>query len=606
MRQTPLALALGVAFIASAHAETLPEFVGETIVVTPTRTDQSLDQTLAPVIVITRADIMRLQAKSLIELLSGQAGITLANSGGAGMQTSIFMRGSNSNHVLVMVDGIKIGSATTGAAAFQDIPVEQIERIEIVRGPRSSLYGSEAIGGVIQIFTRKGGGALQPSVSLTAGSYGTLRATANVSGGGTQAWFNLGAGYSETEGFDSCRGAVAGCFANDPDRDGYTNQNLNLRGGYRFAPGSEIDLHLLRAEGETAFDGSIFSGDTGETVQQSMGAGLKLRLAPHWTLRANVGQSVDKLDLYYQGAYNSSFHTRRAIYSLQQDVAVGRDHLFTLGADHQNDKLDSSTNYSVNSRDVTGVFAQYQGQFGAHSIQVAMRHDDNSQFGSYRTGNMAWGYAFDSGLMFGLGYGTGFSAPTFNQLHTPFGGNPNLQPEESRSLEASLAGKLPGGRWQATLFDNRIEQLIVGFPAANIARARIRGMELTANARVDAWLLAGSLTLQNPETDSGINEGRVLPRRAQQSLRLDIDRSVGPDWQFGATVRVEGERFDNASNSIRLAGYGLLDLRAEYRLARDWKLAASVENLFDKAYETVYFYNQPGRAGFLTVRYQPR
>lgn len=601
MRQTQLALALGVAFVSFASAQTL-----ETIVVTPTRTDQSIHETLAPVSVITRQDIERLQAHTLAEILAGQAGVTLANSGGAGKQTSVFMRGSNANHVLVMIDGVKIGSATTGAAAFQDIPLNAIERIEIVRGPRSSLYGSEAIGGVIQIFTRQGGGALAPSAGISYGSHGTRQASAHLGGGGSNAWFNVGLGYLETDGFNACRGSSAGCFANEPDRDGYRNKNINVRGGYRFSPGNAIDLHVLRAEGENEFDGSIFSGNTSETIQQVAGASLKLRLAPNWNMRASAAQSLDKSDNFYNGAYNSTFDTRRNTLSLQQDVSIGRDHLLSLGVDRQDDKVTSSTNYTVKQRDVTGVFAEYQGQLGAHSVQLALRRDDNSQFGQHSTGNAAWGYAFGNGLRLGLGYGTAFSAPTFNQLYWPGFGNPNLQPETSRNREASLAGKLPGGRWQATLFDNRIEQLIAGFPSTNIAKARVEGLELAASSRFDDWTLGVNLTLQNPESASGANSGRILPRRAQESLRVDLDRKLGAAWQLGATLRAEGERFDDAANSIRLGGYGLLDVRAEYQLARDWQLAARVENVFDKQYETVYFYNQPGRAAFVTLRYKPR
>ena len=192
MRQTTLTLALGVVFSSFAYAESLPEFVGETIVVTPTRTAQTVDDSLASVSVVTRSDIERMQARSLADVLQGMVGVTLANNGGDGKLTSMFLRGANSDHVLVLIDGVKVGSATTGTAAFQDFPLHLIERIEVVRGPVSSLYSSEAIGGVIQIFTRKGGGALTPSASMTAGSNNTRGATVGLSGGGEQGWFNAG------------------------------------------------------------------------------------------------------------------------------------------------------------------------------------------------------------------------------------------------------------------------------------------------------------------------------------------------------------------------------------------------------------------------------
>ncbi len=606
MRQISFALALAAGFAAPVRAESLPEFTGDPVVVTPTRTEQGLDQTLAPVDVIGREEIERLQANDLVELLAGQAGITLANSGGAGKQTSIFMRGSNSNHVLVLIDGVKIGSMTTGQAAIQDLPIDRIERIEILRGPRSSLYGSEAIGGVIQIFTRKGGGGTRAAASATYGSHDTVRLDANLAGGGARAWFDIGLGYTDTNGINACRGAAAGCFADEPDRDGYENRSLNLRAGYRFAPGTALDLSYLRAEGETEFDGGIFSGNFSNTVQQVAGAAFRWQVASWATLRASVGRSLDKSDNLFNGVFVSNLDTRRDSFSLQQDFAVADGQLLTLGADRQNDRLDTSLAFAVTRRHVTGFYAQYQGTYAGHAVQAALRNDDNSQFGNHVTGNAAWGYTLAGGTRLGLAYGTAFSAPTFNQLYFPGFEQPDLEPEKSRTLEASLGGGLPAGRWQITGFRNRIRQLITGFPLENIGKAEIAGVELTADTRFGGWTLATSATLQDPETRSGANRGKTLQRRARESLRIDLDRRLSPDWQLGATLRAEGKRYDDAANAVRLHGYALVDLRAEYRLRPDWFVAARVENLFDRDYETVHFFNQPERTAFVTLRYRPR
>ncbi|KVW95447.1 TonB-dependent vitamin B12 receptor [Thiobacillus denitrificans] len=605
MRQTTLALALGVAFIPFAYAETLPEFVGETIVVTPTRTAQTVDDSLASVSVITRSDIERLQARSLADVLQGMVGVTLANNGGEGKGTSIFLRGANSDHVLVLIDGVKIGSATTGTAAFQDFPMHLIERIEVVRGPVSSLYGSEAIGGVIQIFTRKGGGALTPRASLTVGSNNTRGATAGLSGGGEQGWFNAGVAHTRTDGFNACKGLPGvACFTNEPDNDGYRNTAFTLRGGYRFAPGSELDLHALRAQGDNEFDGTF--QNQSEFVQQVIGAGITHRFNEAWRVKLSAGQGRDESDNFKNGVYSSTFNTRRNSASMQNDFSLGRDHLLTLGLDRQEDHVRSNAAYAVTRRDTTGVFAEYQGQWDKHRVQLALRGDDNSQFGRHTTGNVAWGYPVMTNLDLRLAYGTAFKAPTFNQLYYPGFGNPNLRSETSRNIELGLGGRLSGGRWSATLFDNRISDLIAGFPPANINRAEIRGLELAANRRFGAWDAAVNLTLQDPENaSSGANQGKVLPRRAQESLRIDIDRRLGV-WRLGATLRGEGERFDNESNTRRMAGYALLDLRAEYRLAAAWSLGARLENLFDVDYETAFGYNQPGRGAYLTVRYQPK
>ncbi|MHB0918945.1 MAG: TonB-dependent vitamin B12 receptor [Thiobacillus sp.] len=605
MRQTPLALALGVVFIASAHAETLPEFVGETIVVTPTRTAQTVDSTLASVSVVTRSDIERLQARSLADVLQGMVGVTLANTGGDGKGTSIFLRGANSDHVLVLIDGVKVGSATTGTAAFQDFPLHLIERIEVVRGPVSSLYGSEAIGGVIQIFTRKGGGALSPSASVSLGSNNTRGATVGLSGGGAQGWFNAGVAHTRTDGFNACKGLPGvACFTNEPDDDGYRNTAFTLRGGYRFAPGSELDLHVLRAQGDNEFDGNF--QNQSESVQQVIGAGVAHRFNDVWRIKLSAGQGRDESDNFKDGVYSSTFNTRRNNASLQNDFNLGRNHLLTLGLDRQEDHVSSNTAYAVTRRETTGVFTEYQGQWDRHRVQLALRGDDNSQFGRHTTGNVAWGYPVMENLDLRLAYGTAFKAPTFNQLYYPNYGNVDLRPETSRNVEMGLGSRLPAGRWSATLFDNRIRDLIAGFPPANINRAEIRGFELAANSRFGEWDVAVNLTLQDPENASpGANQGKVLPRRAQESLRIDLDRRLGA-WRLGGTLRGEGERFDNDSNTRRMAGYALLDLRAEYRLAPDWSLGARLENLFDVDYETAFGYNQPGRGAYLTVRYQPK
>ena len=605
MRLTSLSLALGVAFISAAHAETLPEFVGETIVVTPTRTAQSADDSLASVSVITRSDIERLQARSLADVLQGMAGVTLANNGGAGKATSVFLRGANSDHVLVLIDGVKVGSATAGGAGFQDFPLQLIERIEVVRGPVSSLYGSEAIGGVIQIFTRKGGGPLTPGASVTVGSYNTREATVSLAGGGAQAWFNAGLTHARTDGFNACKGLPGvACFTNEPDNDGYRNTAVTLRGGYRFAPGSELDLHALRAQGDNEFDGKF--QNQSESVQQVVGADYSHRFNDIWRVKLSAGQGRDESDNFKNGVYSSTFNTRRNSASMQNDYSLGRDHLLTLGLDRQEDRVSSNTVYAVNRRDTTGVFAQYQGQWDKHRVQLALRSDDNSQFGRHTTGNVAWGYPIGPALDLRAAYGTAFKAPTFNQLYYPGFGNPDLRPETSRNIELGLGGRLAGGRWSATLFDNRISDLIAGFPPANINRAEIRGLELAANRRFGAWDAAVSLTLQDPENaSSGANQGKVLPRRAQESLRIDLDRRLGA-WRLGGTLRGEGERFDNESNTRRMAGYALLDLRAEYRLAAEWSLAGRLENVFDVDYETAFGYNQPGRGAYLTLRYRPK
>ena len=579
------------------------------IVVTAGRVAQTAEETLASVTVITREDIERSQALSVPDLMRGVPGVSLSNNGGPGKSSSVFLRGTDSGQVLVLIDGVKVGSATLGSTAFEHIPVEQIERIEIVRGPRSSLYGSEAIGGVIQIFTRKGGGVLKPSFSLGVGSYDTYKGSAAVSGGGANSWFSASLSGVDTQGFNDCNGEpnVAGCFTYEPDKDGYRNLSGNLRAGHRFDNGAEVDVHWLRTEGDSKFDGD-FQNES-ETLQQLLSAGLRLTPMDIWALSLKAGRSRDESDNFKDGAFSSRFESERDTLSWQNDLTLASDHLLTLGVDYQDDKVSGTTAYTVTTRDNVGLFGQYLGRFGMHDLQASLRGDDNEQFGSQTTGSLAWGYEFGGGLRLTASYGTAFKAPTFNELYFPEFGNPNLSPEESASIEAGLSATTAWGSWSVNLYQTDIDDLIAFdadiFAPANIDAARIRGLEAVLDARLGQWDLSSNITLLDPiNKGDGPNRNKRLARRAKQSLRMDLDRSFDR-YSLGATLLGVGRRYDDIANSRELDAYVTLDLRGEYRFAQAWRLQARIDNLFDEEYETAAFYNQSGRSVFVTLRYQP-
>jgi len=598
------------AILLSAQSTFASEFGPLRVVVTASRVAETTDDTLAAVSVITRDEIERQQSKSVQDVLQGLAGISITNNGGPGKATSVFLRGTESDHVLVLVDGIKVGSATLGTTAFQHIPVEQIERIEVVRGPLSSLYGSEAIGGVIQIFTRKGGGELNPFFSIGGGSYDTYNASLGLSGGGERGWFNLSASGIDTEGFNACNGKSspggAGCFTIEPDDDGYRNLSGSLRAGYRFEGGLEIDAHALKTKGESEFDGSFVNES--ESVQQVLGGSVRFSPLDVWQVTLAAGRSEDESDNFKDGSFQTRFESERDTVTFQNDISITDDHLFTLGVDYQKDRVDGTTAYAVSSRDNKGLFTQYQGAIAAQDIQLSLRRDDNEQFGEHNTGNAAWGYALNKGLRFKASYGTAFKAPTFNELYFPGFGNADLRPEESRSIEFGLSGRAGWGRWSSNIYETQIDDLIAFdasiFAPANIDQARIRGLEMTFAAQVEAWNFTTNFTLLDPENRSnGTNRGNVLPRRAEQSLRFDATHHVGK-YTLGATLFTEGKRYDDFANTRELSGYASVDLRAEYALTKDWLLQARVENLLDKEYETAAFFNQPGRGLYMTLRYQ--
>ncbi|GAA5074092.1 TonB-dependent vitamin B12 receptor [Lysobacter panacisoli] len=607
-RVLAVALLSSISALAPAFAEGGATDLDE-VVVTATRTAQTQDQTLAAITVIDRAEIERLQPASVPDLLTGRAGISLANNGGVGKSTSVFLRGTESDHVLVLIDGVKIGSATSGGASLQDIPVEQVERIEIVRGPFSSLYGSEALGGVIQIFTRRPQGAFAPSLSAAVGSEATQRYSAGVAGRTQDAeqrgWYSINAAYQSTDGINAYRGTRN--F--DPDKDGYRNSSLTLQGGWRFDEQWDADARVFRAEGHNEYDGS--ANNEADTVQQAIGTRVRYTPSERLKITAGLGTSADLSDNFLNGVYSSTFDTRRELGSLQADIGIA-DALLTLGFDWLGDKIDSNTDYARDRRINRGAFAQWQQAFGTHSLQASARRDDDSQFGGETTGSVLWGWDFTQALRLSASYGTAFKAPTFNELYFPGYGNPDLGPETSRSVELGLRGEHGWGTWSLNAFDTKIDDMIafdssLGATGApnNIDRARIQGVEGVIGTQLAGWDLRSSLTWLDPRNDGdNPNHDNLLPRRAKQSGRIDADRRFG-DFSVGASVTGAGERYDNLTNTTRLAGYGLADLRAGFAFDEAWSVQASVANVFDKRYETAALYNQPGRTWLLTLRYQP-
>lgn len=594
----------------SGFAETsITENRSETVVVTATRTAQTADQSLSSITVITNDDIERQNATSLQEVLQSVAGITMASNGGQGTLSSLFLRGTNSDHVLVLVDGVKVGSVTAGLTAFEFLPVEQIERIEIVRGPRSSLYGSEAVGGVIQVFTKKGQGRMRPALSLAAGTYDTYRAVASVSGGDNKINYSATMSSYDTDGFNACDGQPPfdGCGVIEPDDDGYryTSGGLNL--GYQLSESTKLQLNWLRSDGDVKYDG--FYNQT-KSRQQVGGIKVSQDFGARWFASFQVGQSKDQRDNFNNGAFLNFSNTERNSAVWQNDFLLGNNTELTMGLDYQDDQLDDSFGYDQTSRANKGFFAQYITEYGRQNYQVAARYDDNEQFHDHKTGSLAWGYDIDKQQRVTVSYGTAFIAPSFDDLYFPGFGNPDLKPEESQSFEIGYRSSQRWGVWSINAYQTEIDNLIVyslvsSLPE-NIEKASIKGLELIINARIANWDTQFDLSLTDPENRSGnTNYGNQLPRRPEKTARLVINRSLGR-YKVGGAIIVNGKRYDNPSNSVELGSYYTLDINASYRATADWRLGASAKNVFDEDYETVDYYNNAGRNYLVTVSYQPQ
>ncbi|WP_028240835.1 TonB-dependent vitamin B12 receptor [Stutzerimonas azotifigens] len=586
--------------------------------ITASRTGNS-PVSIASSSLITRDDIERLQAGSVPELLQRLAGVSVTSNGGRGKSTSVSIRGTSDKHVLVLIDGVRVGSATSGSAALQSIPVEQIERIEIVRGPRSSLYGSEAMGGVIQIFTRRGGDGFKPYFSAGAGSRSSYSGSAGVAGGQGNGWFNLGVSSESTDGINAraYRSSAPGAF--EPDTDGYRELSGHLRAGYRFDSGLELDGSWLQSENHSDFDSRSSSGASGRDAYsdgslQAISGRARFSPQAFWDVTLQAGHSEDLSDNFQDGRFYSRFDTRRDSATWQNDFHVGEAQLLTLGMDYQKDRIDSSDSYVEDSRYNRGYFVQYQAAFGRHGVQAGLRRDKDEFFGSHDTGSLGYSFELSEALTLTAAYGTAYRAPTFNDLYYPASaytaGNPDVKPEESESYEIGIRGSHGWGEWSVNAYENQIEDLIVWAGTSpmrpeNVDVARIRGIETTVATVLAGWDLAANLTFMDPQDRSKANHGHLLQRRAKRQFNLDLDRQFGTVG-LGASLYAASERFDKASNAedSRMPGYALVDLRGEYRLDDAWRLQARLANLFDREYETTQTYEQPGRALYFTVRYQ--
>lgn len=582
------------------------------IVVTASRVEQPRSAALAPLTIITRADIERLQPPSLMELLASTPGALISNSGGRGKAGSVFLRGTGGGQTAVLMDGVRIGSVSVGAPALPYIPLDQIERIEIVRGPFSSLYGSDAIGGVIQVFTRRGGVGSSSNASVGVGSHGMQQAALGASTASEQGWASVQASHERTDGINACRvgaaGAFAGCFVDRPDRDGFRNSALTLNGGYRFDSAWSVDGVAFRSQGRSDVD--VFSSDRTDYSIQTVGGQLHYQPSEDVKLSMRGGSSTDFSTNRLDGAATDHFDSRRSVASLQADVALAPG-LLSIGYDWERQSLASSTQYEVDQRIIRGLFAQWQASLGVQSLQASLRRDDNSQFGGKTTGSVLWGWDLSDELRLSANYGTAFRAPTFNDLYYPGYGKATLRPESSRTLQLALRGTPDWGHWSIEAYRNEIRDLIefdaASYSPGNIGRARIVGIDAVLGGQWLGWSLRSTASLMRPrnETAHGLNRGNLLPRRARRMLNLEADRPFGR-LNIGASWRLVDRRYDDIGNRNALGGYGLLDLRAGWLIDAAWRVDLALNNALDKNYETAWYFNQPGRTYMLTLSWRPQ
>jgi len=572
------------------------------VVVTANRAPVPLSETLSAVTVLTREDIERSQAPDLLTLLARQAGIDVARNGGPGQASTVFLRGGNSGHALVLVDGVRINPATQGAPDFAHLPLLQIERIEIVRGPRAALWGSDAIGGVIQIFTRDPSAAF---FEVKGGSYGRVDAGAGAGMARGESRFGIAVGHERLQGFDATNDNYP--FGDYPDEDGYRNRNAVLRAG-AVAGGQRLALSALATNAFVEFD-------EGETDAKTRVYALAVdgALGGGWSHALVLGRSTEDLRT---PAYGSTFGSARNTLDWSLSKSLGKAGAIDLGLNLARETGYSWEDYTGGfeaSRHNRAAFLAWRGRFGRQSWEASVRHDDSSQFGGASTGSLAWGWQAAPQWRVRANLGQGFRAPDFNALYYPgfqvapgvvlFAGNDLLEPERSRTAEAGLDWTPSADtRVGLSLYRSRVDDLIVFagalFQATNIARAQIDGAELEFATRVGALSLRGQAGWLDAR-DAGT--GEPLLRRAPRKAALSADWAFGNGASAGIDFSAVAARPDVAN--ARLGGYGRVDLRAMLPLRAGWRLEGRLENVGDRDYQLVDGYATPGRSGMLGLRW---
>lgn len=567
------------------------------VLVTATTTEITEAESLASVTVIDKATIEKQQPQEITELLAGQPGIDIVTNGGYGKSTSIFTRGSNSTGTKLLIDGVPIQSLSLGSSSWQYLPVAQIERIEIVRGPKSSLYGSSAAGGVVQVFLPEADLTSKATVSLGGGSFNTKQVEASVSGSSSNANYLLSVGSFDTDG------TTVKEQAGDM---GFSNDNILARFGYNFDSGAYAKALIMRAEGEsdyTTFSNALRSNDY---VNQVIALTGGVDVTDDWQSEIQVRESRDDYDvLDEQGIANGTYFNSKSFGVRWNNTLWLGDNELVVGAEHIQDEFNGSY---TKDRTSNSVFAQSYSQFGQASLQLNIRADHYDEYDTQTTGGIALGYQLDDVYTLRASGRTSFTAPTFNSMNAENWGYTLanvIRPETSETIELGVRGDYQYGYWDAAVYQADYDDLIAwAFPTVgNVDKARVRGLEFAMGTDIDQWSLAFSATVSKAENQSeGANKGNRLVRRAQKSARIDVDRHF-EDASLGFTVATYGDRYDDAENSTLLPGYGLLNLRASYDFAEHWDAKLTVKNALDKSYQTSEGYNNPGRGVFLTMNY---
>ncbi len=614
---SPLCLCLLAAFAASASAQTTLH----PVVVSGSREPQPLDLVTADVVVIDAERIRNSTADSVEDLLRREAGMQLARNGGPGKSSGTFIRGASSNSVVVLIDGVRIGSATLGQAEFEGIALAQIDHIEVLRGPGSSLYGADALGGVVQIFTKRGEGAARITANGAVGSYRSYEVGVGVSGA------QQGFDYTVSLGRDGSRGISTlkpgDQFGNyNPDDDGYKRDSAVFKLGYAPAAGHRIGLSWNHSRLDSQYDGSEYLASNnfnqdatpdfrGLLKNDVVSLDYRGAITPAWTMSAQLAYSDD--DLVSGGTEKSRYRTRRDQLTWQNAWTPVAGQQFVFAYEHLTEKAHGEAYLADVKRNNNALVFGYSGEFGVHVLQADIRHDSNSVYGNNTTGRLGWSMEIAKNLRVRALAGNTFRAPSFNELYYPGYGVEGLTPERGRSVELGINWREAGSELAATVYENRVRDLInyepdptppncPGSPAyafgcaRNIGNARMQGVTLAGSHQFGDLRIAATIDLLDAQD---LDAKQRLNRRAAHQESVSADYDMGP-YSFGAAVLAVGARPDGGK---QLGAYETLDLRARWRFAPQWQLEAKLMNATGRDYEPVRDYQSLGRQAWIGVRF---
>ncbi|TAL88495.1 MAG: TonB-dependent receptor [Candidimonas sp.] len=595
--------------LAAVAQSTPPATQLDDIVVTASRSAQLQSNVLGDVTVIDNKELQQAGQNSIAEILAQHHGIEFYSSGGPQTATGLFLRGTNSNQTLVLVNGLRINSSTTGSVDWNAIDPATIDHIEIVRGAASSLYGSDAIGGVINIITKKSGKNRPLSMysNIGYGSFDTFKSSLGMSGASNGWDYSLSSSMAQSNGFNATNPNNS---SYNKDADGYSQHSLAASLGYQWRPGHHIGITAYNGYTSGDYDAGAIYPAYAITRQQIYSLTSTDDVTDHWqsVLRFgfNRGQGDDR-------AYHSIYGSLQRSYSWQNNFQLDKDQRLSLILEHLEERAIASTAYSNGARNTNAAGLVYRGDFGRNHIQASVRNDNISGYGNETTGGLAYDFDLNDQWRVGVAGNTGFKAPTFSDLYSPlaygFQGNPNLKPEESKNIEASLHYEQNTTRLGMVVYQNKIRNLINGYvcpsssticTAENVDSATIRGITLTGEQRFGNTTVRASADFQDPRDDTS---GNQLNRRARQIYRLSASQRI-KSWTLGGEYTFVGQRYDNVDNTVSLGGYSLVALTASYDLTKNLGVQVRWNNVLNKYYTNAYGYNTPGSNVFVNLSWR--